>query len=120
MTQTLCGSASKKLSYDQRTFWQETGTSQEEFGAWVAEHPARIKQITADGKLLPPLPMGEGRGEGENQTQALARLGVVECVVELDDGKTYMQRVLLGEFTEQTSFDAAVKTYVEQVTSLPS
>ena len=110
----------QEVSYDQRTFWQETGTSQEEFGAWVAEHPARIKQITADGKLLPPLPMGEGRGEGENQTQALARLGVVECVVELDDGKTYMQRVLLGEFTEQTSFDAAVKTYVEQVTSLPS
>ena len=93
----------QEVSYDQRAFWQETGTSQEEFDAWAAEHQAQIKQIAAEGKL------------GEEEHGGAAWLGVVECTVELDDNKTHMKRVLLGEFAEQASFEAAVQEYVEQV-----
>ena len=74
--------------------------------------------MTSEAKLLPPLPLGEGRGEGENQSQpeTPGRLGVVECVVELEDNRAHMQRVRLGEFAEQTAFDAAAQAYVELVT----
>jgi lysyl-tRNA synthetase class 1 len=91
----------QEVSYDQYAFWQETGISQEEFETWLGEQQAPIKRLAAEGRL----------GEAENGTSA--RLGIVECVVELDDNKTHMKRVLLGEFTEQASFEVAVQAYVE-------
>ena len=94
----------RELPYEQAAFWDETGISQEEFDAWLTKHRDRLKQLTTEAKLLPPLPLGEGRGEG-----ASSRLGVVECVVALDDGRTHMQRVRLGEFIERTAFDEAVR-----------
>ncbi len=96
----------RELPYDQAAFWHETSISREEFDAWRAEHREHIKQITAEAKLLPPEEAGEG---------ASARLGVVECVVELDDNRTHMQRVRLGEFTDQAALDAAAREYVELV-----
>ena len=108
----------RELPYEQAAFWYETSISREEFDAWLTEHQDHIKQMTTEAKLLPPLPLGEGRGAGEDQAQpeAPARLGVVECVVELEDNRVYMQRVQLGEFAEQTAFDAAAQAYVESVT----
>ena len=105
------------LPYDQAAFWRETSISREEFDAWRAEHREHIKQMTSEAKLLPPLPLGEGRGAGENHTllEASVRLGVLECVVELEDNRTHMQRVQLGEFAEQAAFDAAAQAYVESV-----
>ena len=108
----------RELPYDQATFWDETSISREEFDAWLAEHRDHIKQITAKAKLLPCLSEGGGRGEGENHTlpKASARLGVVECVVELDDSRTHMRRVQLGEVTEQAALNVAAQMYVESVT----
>ena len=100
----------RELPYEQATFWDETSISREEFDAWLTKHRDQNKRITTEAKLLPPLPLGEGRGEG-----ASSRLGVVECVVELDDNRTHMQRVRLGEFTDPTSFGAAAQAYVEQL-----
>jgi lysyl-tRNA synthetase class 1 len=99
----------QELSYEQHTFWQETSISQEEFETWLAEHQAQIKRLAAEGKL------------GAGEPGASARLGVVECVVDLEDlvdledNKTHMKRVRLGEFAEQASFEAAVQAYVERV-----
>ena len=103
----------QELPYDQQAFWQETAISREDFAAWMAEHREHLTHLTPEAKLLPPLPMGEGRGEGENQAQPKVptRLGFVEYVVELDDNKTHLRRVLLGEFAEQAAFDAAVQKY---------
>ena len=94
----------RELPYDEATFWQETGMRQEEFDAWVVEQRAVIKRITARSKL------------GEARQDALGRLGVVECIAELDNGRTHTKRVLIGEFAERTAFDAAVRGYVESVT----
>ena len=94
----------RELPYDEATFWQETGMRREEFDAWVVEQQSVIKRITAEGKL------------GEARPGASSRLGVVECVAELDDGRTHTKRVLIGEFAEQTAFDEAVREYVESVT----
>ena len=79
----------RELPYEQAAFWHESSISREEFAVWLAEHRDHLKQITTEAKLLPPLPLGEGRGAGEDQAQpeAPARLGVVECVVELDDDR---------------------------------
>ncbi len=108
----------RELPYEQVAFWQETSISQQEFDSWLAEHRGQIKQIAAEAKLLPHFLGGEGRGEGENHPLpgAAARLGVVECVVELDDNRAHMQRVQLGEFSDPTSFDVVAQTYVESVT----
>lgn len=94
----------RELPYDEATFWQETGMRREEFDIWVMEQRAIIKRMTAEGKF------------GEARPGALGRLGVVECVTELDDGRTHTKRVLIGEFAERTAFDAAVREYVESVT----
>ena len=93
----------QELAYDQHALWQETALSQEECEAWLAEHQTHIKRLEAEGKL------------GQAQPGASARLGIVECAVELDDTKTHMQRVRLGEFVDQASFEAAVETYVGQM-----
>ena len=94
----------RQLPYDEATFWQETGMRREEFDAWVMEQRAVIKRITARGKL------------GEARPGASGRLGIVECIAELDDGRTHTKRVLIGEFAERTAFDTAVREYVESVT----
>lgn len=94
----------RELPYDEATFWQETGMRREEFDAWVMEQRAVIKRITARSKL------------GEARQDASGRLGVVECITELDNGRTHTKRVLIGEFAERTAFDAAVREYVESVT----
>ncbi len=94
----------RELPYEQAAFWDETSISREEFDAWLTERRDHLKQMATEATLLPPLPAGEGRGE-----RASAGLGVVECVVELDDGRTHMRRVRLGEFADQTAFDAAVR-----------
>ncbi len=93
----------QELPCDQHAFWQETGTSQEEFEIWLREQHASIKQLATEGQLA----------AAENGRPA--RLGIVECTVALDDNKTHMKRVLLGEFTEPTSFEAAVQAYVGQI-----
>lgn len=93
----------RELSYDEAVFWKETGISREDFEAWLAEHEPHINRICTQGKL------------GEAQPETSSRLGVVECVVELDEGRTHMKRVLLGEFNEQVAFDSVARTYIEQV-----
>lgn len=93
----------QELPYDDVVFWQETGVSREDFEAWLVEHDPHINRIVTQGKL------------GEAQPETSSRLGVVECVVELDDGKTHMKRVLLGQFVEQADFDAVTQAYIEQV-----
>ena len=92
----------RELPYDRQAFWRETAISREDFDAWTAEHRAHITRLTAEAKL------------GEERPEALARLGIVEYVVALDDNKTHMQRVLLGEFAEQAAFDAVAREYVGQ------
>jgi hypothetical protein len=37
-------------------------------------------------------------------------------MVELDDNRTHMQRVQLGEFADQAAFSVAAQAYVESVT----
>lgn len=93
----------RELSYDEAVFWKETGISREDFEAWLAEHEPHINRICTQGKL------------GEAQPETSSRLGVVECVVELDEGRTHMKRVLLGKFVEQADFDAVTQAYIEQV-----
>jgi lysyl-tRNA synthetase class 1 len=89
----------QELPYDQQAFWQETAVSREDFAAWTAEHREHITQLTAEAKL------------GQARPEALVRLGIVEYTVAFDDNKTHLRRVLLGEFTEQDAFDAAVQKY---------
>lgn len=96
----------RELPYDEAVFWQETGVSREDFEAWLAEHEPHINRICAQGKL------------GEAQPETSSRLGVVECVVELDDGRTHTKRVLLGKFVEQADFDVATQAYMEQVRTI--
>ena len=93
----------QELSYPQRAFWQETGISPEEFDAWIAEHHAEVKRLSA-GCLL-----------GEAKAGQSARLGVIECSLDLSDDKTYMKRVLFGEFEEQASFERAVREYSAKI-----
>ena len=93
----------RELPYDEVMFWQETGVSREDFEVWLAEHEPHINRMFTRGKL------------GEAQPGTSARLGVVECVVELDGGRTHTKRVLLGEFNGQTAFDSVARTYIEQV-----
>ena len=92
----------RELPYDEATFWQETSVSREDFEAWLAEHKPHVNRISNRGKL------------GEAQPGTSTRLGFVECAVNLDDGRTHLHRVLLGEFVEQTGFDATVRKYVSQ------
>lgn len=90
----------QKLPYDEHTFWQETCISQEEFDAWLAEYRPHISQLRGgDGKL------------GEARPGSSSRIGIIECVVELDDGRTHMKRVSLGEYVEDASFHAAAQEY---------
>ncbi len=96
----------RDLPYDDVTFWQETGVSQEDFEAWLTEHEPHINRISTQGKL------------GEAQPETSSRLGVVECVVELDEGRTHMKRVLLRKFVEQADFDAVTQAYIEQVRTI--
>lgn len=96
----------RELSYDEAVFWQETSVSREDFEAWLAEHEPHVNRICAQGKL------------GEAQPETSFRLGVVECVVELDDGRTHTKRVLLGKFVEQADFDAVTQAYMEQVRTI--
>lgn len=96
----------RELPYDEAVFWQETGVSREDFEAWLAEHEPHVNRICAQGKL------------GEAQPETSSRLGVVECVVELDEGRTHMKRVLLGRFVEQADFDAVTQAYIEQVRTI--
>ena len=88
-------------SSDEPTFWQETSISRDEFDAWRAEHREHIKQITTTKPKL--------------AFQAKI-IGFVECTVELDDNRTHMRRVQLGEFTDQAALDVAAQAYVESVT----
>lgn len=96
----------RELSYDAAVFWQETGVSQDDFEAWLAEHEPHINRICAQGKL------------GEAQPGTSVYIGTVECMVELDDGRTHMKRVLLGKFVEQADFDAVSQAYIEQVRTI--
>lgn len=93
----------RELPYDDVTFWKETGVSRKDFEAWLTEHEPHINRISTQGKL------------GEAQPEPSSRLGVFECVVELDEGRTHMKRVLLGKFVEQAHFDAVTQAYIEQV-----
>ena len=93
----------QELSYSQQAFWQETGISPEEFDAWIAEHHAEVKRLSAECFL------------GEAEAGQSARLGVIECSLELSDDKTYVKRVLCGAFEEQVSFESAVREYSEQI-----
>lgn len=96
----------RELPYDEGTFWQETGVSREDFEAWLTEHEPHINRISTEGNL------------GEAQPETSSRLGVVEYVVELDDGRTHMKRVLLGQFVGQADFDAVTQAYIEQVRTI--
>ena len=93
----------RELPYEQATFWQETSVSLEEFDAWIADHERRLEKLTCEGKL------------SESTNSASSRLGVVEYTVELDDHRTHMKRVWLGEFAGQKAFEAAVYEHVERV-----
>ncbi len=90
----------QELPYDQQAFWQETAISREDFDAWTAEHRAHLIQLTAEAKL------------DQARPEASAQLGIVEYTVAFDDNKTHLRRILLGEFTEQAAFDAAVQNHV--------
>ena len=92
----------RELPYDEDMFWRETGVSREDFEAWLAEQGPNLNRMSTQGKL------------GEAQPGTSARLGVVECMVELDSGRTHLYRVLLGGFVDRTGFDAAVRKYVSQ------
>lgn len=96
----------RELPYDDVTFWKETGVSRKDFEAWLTEHEPHINRISTQGKL------------GEAQPETSSRLGVVECVVELDEGRTHMKRVLLGKFVEQAHFDAVTQAYIEQIRTI--
>ena len=93
----------RELPYDQAAFWDETSISQEEFEAWLTKHRDQIKQMIANGRF------------GEVQSGASAWLGGVECVVELDDNRRHMKRVLLGEFTEPAAYKDAGLILIEQL-----
>lgn len=97
----------QELGYSQEQVWQETGLTPADFDAWLAEHRARITRFSTEAKL------------GQVRPEAATRLGVVEYTVELDDSKTHMRRVVLGEFAERTAFEAAVQEYVGQEQSTP-
>ena len=90
----------QELPYDQEAFWQETAISRDDFDAWTTEHQEHITQLTSEAKL------------DQARPEVSARLGIVECVVALDDNKTHMRRVLLGEFTEQAAFDTVAEGYI--------
>ena len=93
----------QELPYDQEAFWQETAISRDDFDAWTTEHQDHITQLSTEAKF------------GQARPGASARLGIVEYTVALDDSKTHLRRVLLGEFAEQTAFDAAAEDYIGQL-----
>ncbi len=109
----------RELPYDESTFWQETSISQKEFEAWLREHRDHIKQppATKPKPLLHAKIISKRPPATKPKPLLHAKIiGFVECTVELDDNRTHMQRVQLGEFTDQAAFDVAAQAYVESVT----
>ena len=66
----------------------------EEFEKWLSENATNVQQAQAHGKQ-----------EGEN-------FGVVEFVVTLNDGKSYMKRITIEPSVD---FETTAKTYIDSV-----
>ncbi len=101
--------------YDEFIFWQETSISGEEFDDWLTEHRDHIKQPpTTDSRYLfysELLSIPGVKDQGWTPSNPEALTGFVECTVELDDNRTHMKRVRLGDFDDQKAFYARAQAY---------
>ncbi|MGH7965557.1 MAG: class I tRNA ligase family protein, partial [Candidatus Binatia bacterium] len=78
----------QELPYSQEAFWQETGITPETFEHWLSENKVHITAISAHVALT---------------ASSSQRAGAIEFLVSLDDSKTYMKRILLGNAEEVAS-----------------
>ena len=88
-----------ELPYSVDDFWKETGIAHEQFEAWLAEHRGQIRAVDLELAVA-----AAGRGGG-----------VIEFKVTLDDGKTYMKRVLFAVSAAPDAFKEQAGAYINDV-----
>lgn len=84
----------QELDYSQVEFWQATAIQKEEFEKWLSENAANVQKAHTHWKQ-----------DGDN-------FGVVEFVVTLNDGKSYMKRVAIEP---SAHIEATAKAYIDSV-----
>ena len=80
----------------------------------MTERRDQSKQITTAAKPLlrsDVFSIPDLKDQGWTPSNPEALTGFVECVVELDDNRTHMKRVQLGDFANQGDFYAAAQAY---------
>lgn len=109
-----------ELPYSKAEFWRETAVQKEEFESWLAEHHSHIKSVSVQVEL------GAAEGNvrhGVTTEPCTQGVGVIEFLIQLDDDKLSMKRVICNRFAglpinvqdESASFATYGREYVDDL-----
>lgn len=109
-----------ELSYSKAAFWRETAVQKEELESWLAEHHSHIIGVSVQ------LELGAFEGNFHHEVtkeHCIQGLGAIEFLIQLDDDKLYMKRVICDRVAglpsnvqdEIASFETYGREYVDDL-----